>query len=54
MIGRLFCKVLFNLTLRTYNSLKRDYQEVTKEELEAYRIKRRNADDPMNNLFKNI
>ena len=41
---------MLTLTMYTYNSLKRDYQEVTPEELEAYRIKRRNADDPMNNF----
>ena len=33
---------------RPYNSLRGDYHEVTEEEMEAYRMKRRNVDDPMN------
>ncbi|KAJ7385584.1 mRNA splicing protein [Desmophyllum pertusum] len=32
---------------RPYNSLKGNYHEVTEEEMEAYRMKRRQEDDPM-------
>ena len=35
---------------RPYNSLRGDYREVTEEEMEAFRMKRRNADDPMNSF----
>lgn len=36
---------------RPYNSLKGDYREVTEEEMEAYRIKRRQEDDPMKDFL---
>ncbi|CAH1257821.1 SLU7 [Branchiostoma lanceolatum] len=36
---------------RPYNSLAADNQEVTEEELEAFRIKRANYDDPMKNML---
>ena len=52
MATYVFVLVHFHLTLRTYNSLKRDYHEVTAEELEAYRIKRKNTDDPMSNFSR--
>ncbi len=32
---------------RPYNSLKRSHQAPTEDEMEAYRMKRRNMDDPM-------
>ncbi|XP_022800095.1 pre-mRNA-splicing factor SLU7-like [Stylophora pistillata] len=36
---------------RPYNSLKGDYHEVTEEEMEAYRMKRRQEDDPMKDFL---
>lgn len=37
---------------RPYNSMKvSDIKEVTEEELEAYRIKRRQEDDPMKDFL---
>ena len=36
---------------RPYNSLKGDYHEVTEEEMEAYRLKRRQEDDPMKDFL---
>ncbi|XP_078589474.1 pre-mRNA-splicing factor SLU7-like [Branchiostoma floridae x Branchiostoma japonicum] len=38
---------------RPYNSLAADSHEVTEEELEAFRIKRANYDDPMKNMLGN-
>lgn len=36
---------------RPYNSLKGDYRDVTEEEMEAYRLKRRQQDDPMKDFL---
>lgn len=36
---------------RPYNSLRGDNKEVTEEQLEAYRMKRRDQDDPMKNFL---
>lgn len=36
---------------RPYNSHKGDYHEVTEEEMEAYRMKRRQEDDPMKDFL---
>eukprot|EP00053_Salpingoeca_punica_P020562 m.211894 g.211894 ORF g.211894 m.211894 type:complete len:582 (-) comp19096_c0_seq1:227-1972(-) len=35
---------------RNYNSLRRDHKEVTEADMEAYRLKRARADDPMANF----
>ena len=34
-----------------YNSHKGDYHEATEEEMEAYRMKRRQEDDPMKDFL---
>ena len=36
---------------RPYNLLRGDTREVTEEEMEAYRIRRRQEDDPMKNFI---
>ena len=36
---------------RPYNSHKGDYHEATEEEMEAYRMKRRQEDDPMKDFL---
>ena len=36
---------------RPYNSLKGDYRDVTEEDMEAYRLKRRQQDDPMKDFL---